>query len=177
MLEKQILSGPWQDTPEQRDAAAKYLEELRKGVTNGTVDEAWIKDRYEKVTGFRWPTPIDPGGLPPGPGQEPGGDIDPPEKPPHKPGPDDFDPRDKKPGDFSSHKDYLENYNKIQPPPWQGPMSKDAWNKEHGYKVLQPAGPGNKRDDDIVIGQDVYGGQRKVGKDNRPIPKKPRHVV
>ena len=166
MLEKQILSGPWQDTPEQRAAAAKYLEELRKGVTNGTVDEAWIKDRYEKVTGFRWPTPMDPGGIPPGPGQEPGGD-EPPEKPPHKPGPDDIDRRSKKPGDFVSYKEYLENYNNIDPPPWQDPMSEDMWNKEHGPNLAPAESEGGS----------VYGPQRKVGNDNRPKPKKPRHVV
>jgi len=44
-----------------------------------------------------------------------------------------------------------------------------------------PSSPSPKPDDDIVIGQgptgDIYGGQRKIGKDNRPTPKKPRHIV
>ena len=35
----------------------------------------------------------------------------------------------------------------------------------------------NPGQDDVVAFSSPYGPQRKIGKDNRPIPKKPRHVV
>jgi len=221
-LEAAILGGPWRDTPEQRDAAAKYLEELRKGVTNGTVDEDWIKDRYEKVTGFKWPTAMDPGGLPPGPGEVPTphptppkpGPGDPPDLVPMpgpgvpggegnkpdlgpKPGPttpeggggQDFKaPPSTSAGEGRSWVFHKGDYggggwqsvdDSWKPPgniPGQSYTTADGkpWEPTKGTIIskrkVRPDRP--DRDD-----KSEYGGIRKMGADNRPTPKKPRHIV
>jgi hypothetical protein len=182
---------------------------LRKGVTNGTVDEAWIKDRYEKVTGFKWPTDMDPGGLPPGPGQEPGE-----EDPPQKPGPGGDEPPVVKPGPQPGDDGYgspgpqggPRGGTDFNSPPttsagegrtwvfarggWGGSWTSvdDNWspppnppNIDHPMSYRTSDGTSwpptktvveNKSDD-----KSEYGGIRKMGADNRPTPKKPRHIV
>ena len=198
-----------------------------KGVSQGTIDEDWAKHRYEKVTGFEWPTPIDIDPVPnpepppdkpgPGPGPEPppdkpGPSPDPPVKPPGEPTPPVEPPVDEKPtptpeeifesgtpaekheypGHFESYDSYLLNFRKALSEGGVRPgqmLTRESWDKRRKSYISKqenkPGVPPQPPADGEWTGNtepggghvELYGGQRKIGKDNRPIPKKPRHVV
>ena len=206
-LEAKILGRPWEDNEEQRGEAKNYHDELMKGVNQGTIDEDWAKSRYESVTGFKWPTPItmpNPPSPEPPP-DKPGPSPDPPVKPPGEPTPPVEPPVDDKPpptpedifkggtpaekneypGHFESYDSYLLNFRKASSEGGVRPgqmLTRESWDKRRAdYQSKQenkPApAPGDGGPNTEPGGGNIYGPQRKIGKDNRPMPKQPRHVV